>query len=99
MKGNSLNDFINDMYHAFEKEFIYKGRYFIIQNETRGDKSFIRLDEYPLDKSKNYVESEYLSLEIEGDSFEECAKKLLMTKIIDGKNIYELEKDIEVIYG
>ena len=98
MIGKSLNEFLETLTYGYEMEFIYFNRYFIIQGDTNDNQCKIRLDEYSKDDD-TILEYEPISLVVFGKSFEECVKKLVLIPLIDGKTIYELEKDIEVIYG
>lgn len=101
MKGNSLNEFMNDLYAngGPEKEFTYGDRYFILQCEAGADKNkrILRLDACKLQNGDagDYIESFFFG----GATLAECVEAFEKAKIFDGKNIYEVEKDIEVLFG
>lgn len=101
MKGNSLNDFMNDLYDngGPEKEFTYRDQYFIIQCEATADKSnqVLRVDTYKLqvDEAGDFIKTFFFS----GATLAECVEAFEKAKIFDGKTIYEAEKDIEVLFG
>lgn len=97
MKGKTLNEFIDALSYGCEMEFKYKEREFIIQGEVVDGVHTIRLNEYgEKDISDNF---EYMEKIIRGSSFEECAKKLLNDSFIDDKTLFEIEEDIEVLFG
>ena len=97
MVGKSLNEFLESLCHGGEMEFRYKNREFLIQSETIDGVSTIRLDEF----KGNYVKGNFNFIEkiIKGDSFEDCVKKLIASSFIDDKTIFEIEEEIEVIFG
>lgn len=101
MKGNSLNEFMNDLYvnGGPEKEFTYRDQYFIIQCEATADKSnrVLRVDSYKLQDGDagDFIKTYFFS----GGTLAECVEAFEKAKIFDGKTIYEAEKDIEVLFG
>lgn len=101
MKGNSLNEFMNDLYvnGGPEKEFTYHDQYFIIQCEATTDKSnqVLRLDAYRLQNGEagDFIRTFFFN----GKTLAECVEAFEKAKIFDGKTIYEAEKDIEVLFG
>lgn len=97
MKGKTLNEFIDALSYGCEMEFKYKEREFIIQGEVVDNVHTIRLDEYG--KNDNSDNSKCMEKIIRGSSFEECAKILLNDSFIDDKTLFEIEEDIEVLFG
>ena len=95
MKGNTLNEFMDDLYSMGgpEKEFLYNGKRYFLQCETIPNSNFIELAIF-----KCFDNQEYIFKAI-GKNFSECAKQFEQAKIFDGKTIYEAEKDIEVLFG
>lgn len=93
MIGNNLNEFIDDMYHNPEKEIRYcKKRYMIVGyiNETG---ELYTLEVYIVEKECKEL------FKFTSKKRYECVEAFEKAKIFNGKNIYEAEKDIEVIFG
>ncbi|MBP5308960.1 MAG: hypothetical protein J6Z34_07505 [Clostridia bacterium] len=101
MKGNTLNEFINDLYTngGPEKEFILGNKYYIIQADSKDgdDKTYLRLDEYLYEN--NDAGKLLNTIWIGGTTLTECVDAFEKAQIFDGKTIYEVEKDIEVLFG
>ena len=101
MKGNTINEFINDLYTngGPEKEFVLGNKYYIIQAESKAgdEKTYLRLDEYLYenDEAGTYLNTFW----VEGMNLTECVEAFEKAQIFDGKTIYEVEKDIEVLFG
>lgn len=101
MIGNTLNEFIGDLYAngGPEKELKYKDKYFIMQCENSSDKEkvVLRIDVYILqnDEAGDYIQSFLYN----GATLADCVEAFEKAKIFDGKTIYEAEKDIEVLFG
>lgn len=101
MKGNTLKEFMDDLLVCGgpEKEFVYKEKYYIIQGDMlQPDKiSGLRLDIY---KNNDYDAGEFIqTIFFSGKNYSESVEKFSKANIFDNKNIYEVEKDIEVLYG
>ena len=97
MVGKTLNEFIETLCYGGEMEFRYKNREFLIQCETVDGVSTIRLDEFKGSYEKGNFNS--ITKIIKGESFEDCAKKLIANPFIDDKTLFEIEKEIEVLFG
>lgn len=101
MKGNTLNEFMGNLYEngGPEKEFIYQDKYFIMQCDKNADNEnlILRLDEYKLqdEEAGDFVQTFFFR----GLTLTECVKAFEKANIFDGKTIYEAEKEIEVIFG
>lgn len=93
MKGKSLHDFLETLSWGEEMEFSYNGGYYLIQgiSEPDSDKYLVIYD--CNDKGKTIYESSHHS------SFIDCLEEFKDAKILDEKNIYELDDDIIVEYG
>ncbi len=101
MKGNNLNEFMDDLYYngGPEKELIYQDKYYLIQceNSANKDDHILRVDEHILLEGE--VGEHLRAILFHGRSLAESVKQFEQAKIFNGKNIYEAEKDIEVIFG
>ena len=95
MKGNTLNEFMDDLYSMGgpEKEFLYNGKRYFLQCEIIPNSNFIELAIFKCFDNQEYI------FKATGKSFSECAEQFEKAKIFDGKTIYEVEKDIEVLFG
>lgn len=93
MKGNTLNEFMDDLYSMGgpEKEFLYKGKRYFLQCEAVDD--MIEMVIFQC-----FGEQEYI-FRCKGKGFANCVEQFEQAKIFDGKTIYEAEKDIEVLFG
>lgn len=94
MKGHTLNQFIDDLQSTGgpEKEFSYKGKRYFLESANIGDGT-IEMVVFQCFGKEEYI------FRCIGKSFSECAKQFESAKIFDGKTIYEVEQDIEVLYG
>lgn len=94
MKGNTLNEFMDDLHTMGgpEKEFLYQGKRYFLQCEKVDD------NKIEMVVFQCFGEQEYI-FRCKGESFAECVEQFEQAKIFDGKTIYEAEKDIEVLYG
>ena len=95
MKGNTLNEFMDDLYSMGgpEKEFLYKGKRYFLQCEAIPNSNLIELVIFKCFDNQDYI------FKATGKSFSECAEQFEQAKIFEGKTIYEVEKDIEVLFG
>lgn len=93
MKGNTLNEFMDDLYSMGgpEKEFLYKDKRYFLQCEAVDNMIEMVIFEC-------FGEQKYI-YRCKGKDFAECVKQFEKAKIFDGKTIYEAEKDIEVLFG
>ena len=93
MKGNTLNEFMDDLYSMGgpEKEFLYKDKRYFLQCEAVDN--MIEMVVFQC-----FGEQEYI-FRCKGNDFAECVEQFEKAKIFDGKTIYEAEKDIEVLFG
>lgn len=94
MKGNDLNQFIDDLYSMGgpEKEFIYKGNSYFLESANIGNNTIEMV------VFQCFGKGEYI-FRCTGKDFAECARQFEKARIFDGKTIYEVENEIEVVYG
>jgi hypothetical protein len=97
MTGISLSEFMNKIYYGDEVEFKIADTTYFVQG-TQSDNKFYLTVDYWNNTDGSEPLHDYL-LSIECDSASERMKKFEEANIFNGKNIYQVEKDIEVIYG
>lgn len=90
MKGKPIGDFISELYYNAEIEFLYKDERYMISGYIENCKYTLEVFCITQDKS---------IFNVSDDKRERCIEKFEETKIFDGKTIYEVEKDITVLYG
>ena len=93
MKGNDLNEFIDDMYHNPEKEISYCGKRYMVTGYVDETSEFYTLEVYTIEKDCKEL------FKFTSKVRYECVEQFEVAKIFDGKTIYEAEKDIEVLFG
>lgn len=90
MIGNSLNEFINDLYFNPEKEIVYrKKKYLISGYVSNGDYTIEVVD----------IENHNIIFLVSSKDRADCVKRFGETKIFDGNTVYEAEQEIQVLYG
>lgn len=101
MKGNTINNFIDDLLTMGgpEKEFTFREKFFFLETvfdqNRRMDKLY--LGEYDNSDPRNQKLRKIH--EFWGNNFAECVEQFETAKIFDGMTIYEAEQEIEVLYG
>lgn len=96
MKGNTISEFINDLYACGgpEKEFTFRGkRYFL---ETIMVEGTDLLELYVAEIKEN---ADNVVFSFTGKSLHDCVAQFEEAKIFDGKTVYQVEKEIEVLFG
>jgi hypothetical protein len=95
MKGNTLNQFMDDLYSMGgpEKEFLYNGKKYFLQCEAVPNSNMIEMVIFECFGEEKYI------FRCKGECFGDCVEQFEVAKIFDGKTIYEAEKDIEVLFG
>ncbi len=95
MKGNTINQFIDDLLTMGgpEKEFLYKGKRYMLESEFRPDINKIEIYIFECFGEENYI------FRCFGNNFSDCVEQLEKAKIFDNSTLYEAEKYIEVIFG
>ena len=99
MKGNTLKEFIDDLLSVGgpEKEFAFNGRRFFL--ETTFDRQLGQFDMCIQEYLPDAEQTNLHEYHFEGKTETECVHKFEKAKIFDGKNIYEAEQDITVLFG
>lgn len=95
MKGSTLAEFINDLrtMGGPEKEFTFRDkRYFL---ETIRQKETGLLEMYIFEVS----DTDPIIARFFGKDFDECTDQFEEAKIFDGQTIYDVEDEIEVLFG
>ena len=101
MKGNTINEFMSDLRYngGPEKEFVHGDRYYLVQaaGKEGDDKDYLTLDEFVRegDDCGEYLTTYWFG----GKTLTEAVEEFEKAGIFDGKTIYEVEKDIEVLFG
>lgn len=96
MKGNTISEFINDLYACGgpEKEFTFRGkRYFLETIMVKGTDLF---ELYVAEIKEN---ADNVVFSFTGKVLHDCVAQFEEAKIFDGKTIYQVEKEIEVLFG
>lgn len=92
MIGKKLYEFIDALYFNPEMEFTYCGKRYLISGYVESDGVYtLRVDTIEYDSQELFL---YKSI-----SRQECVEKFECAKIFDGKDVYEVEKEITVEYG
>lgn len=99
MKGNTLNEFMNDLltFGGPEKEFVFRGKKFFLETTQIADSH--QLDLSLQEFIDNESQTDINEFHFIGNTLAECVNKFEKAKIFDGMNIYEAENEIEVIFG
>lgn len=104
MKGNTVNEFIDDLLTTGgpEKEFVFKNKFYFLEtlySEEHGQME-LRVAEYDRTDPTNTAKDKYVKTYIyPGKDFAECTAKFENARIFDGRTIYEAESEIEVLFG
>ena len=93
MLGNDLNEFIDDLYHNPEKEISFRGKRYMIAGYINETGELYTLEVYTIEKASKELFKHTSKVRYE------CVEQFEVAKIFDGKTIYEVEKDIEVLFG
>ncbi len=93
MIGNTLKEFMDDLYNNPEKELVYRGKRYAVTGFVDTTGEF-----YTLEVCTIEIESKTL-FAFGSNQRSKCIEAFEKAKIFDGKTIYEAEKDIEVLFG
>lgn len=95
MTGNTLAEFMNDLLSMGgpEKEFVYNNKRYFLESCYHEDKDMIEMYIFEI------KENSKMEISFWEKSFDECVKAFEKAPIFNGKTIYEVEKDITVLYG
>ncbi|MCH3973389.1 MAG: hypothetical protein LKE53_11645 [Oscillospiraceae bacterium] len=95
MKGNSLQEFMDDLLATGgpEKEFVFRKKRYFLETVYYSEKAEneLSVDEIDMPKGKTYS--------FRGKTLRECVEKFENAPIFDGLTIYEAESEIEVLFG
>ena len=96
MKGNTINEFIGDLLSMGgpEKEFIFRSQRYFLETIFNHKENINELVVFECcDKANPYI------YRCKGKNLKDLVNQFEKAKIFDGMNIYEAEKEIEVIFG
>ena len=98
MKGNTLNEFMNDLLTVGgpEKEFSFRGKNFFLETTQS---STLKLDMCIQEFLNNEEQTNINEFHFTGSTLHECVQKFQEAPIFDGLTIYEAETEIEVHFG
>lgn len=92
MKGKTLGQFIDDLYYNAEMEFLFNDKKYIISGWLNEDETYtVALSS--IDENSQELFS------CTSRSRQEVVETFEAAKIFDGRTIYDVEKNITVIYG
>lgn len=99
MKGNTLNEFMNDLLTVGgpEKEFLFRGKRFFL--ETTQDSKTKKLDMCIQEFMNNTEQTNIDEFHFIGNTLAECVQAFEKAPIFDALNIYDAENEIEVLFG
>lgn len=97
MKGISIKDFMNKVYYGDELEFKIGDTTYFIQG-FQSDGAYVLLLDCWNTIDGTEPPHDYL-LELKCNSLEERFLQFEKARIFNGKNIYEVENEISVLYG
>lgn len=96
MKGNTITEFINDLYACGgpEKEFTFRGKRYFLETIMVEETDLLEL--YVAEIKEN---ADDIVFSFTGKTLHDCVAQFEEAKIFDGKTIYQVEKEIEVLFG
>lgn len=101
MQGNTLDDFMNDLFNMGgpEKEFVFRDKFFFLETQYQQQEQTLelRLEEYDNRNTKDKVFLRYHRFP--GQDLASCVEKFEKAPIFDGLTIYQAEQEIEVLFG
>lgn len=97
VNGMSIGSFMDKVYHGDEIEFIFNGTTYFLQGYMKGNKYVLTVD-YWNKTDGTEPKHDYL-FEIECDSPEERMLRFEEAAVFMGKTIYDVEKNVTVLYG
>ena len=92
MKGKTLNQFMDDLYYNAEMEFVLNSKSYIISGWSNKDESYT-IELWSIEENPQELFS-FTSV-----SRQEVVEAFEVAKIFGNKTLYDVEKDITVIYG
>lgn len=97
MNGMNIGDFINKVYQGDEIEFTIGKTTYFVQGNRIDNKYELTVDYW--EKTDGTEPSHDYLFSITCESPQERLQQFEEATIFDGKTIYEVEKDITVLYG
>ena len=90
MIGTKLSEFVDELYYNPEIEFIYDGKRYMISG-------YMVEDCYVLEMCN--INANTILFEVSSASRNDCVTAFENATIFNGQTIYEVEKNIQVLYG
>lgn len=97
MIGMTISEFMNKIYYGDEVEFKLDNTTYFVQGTQKNSKFYLTVDYWNATDGSE-PQHDYL-LYLECNSADERIKKFEEASIFDGKNIYQVESAVEVLYG
>lgn len=96
MKGNTISEFINDLIACGgpEKEFTFRGKRYFLETIAVEGTDLLKLYVVEIKDSTDDVIFTFT-----GKTFQDCVDQFEEAKIFDGKTIFQVEQEIEVLFG
>jgi hypothetical protein len=92
MNGKSLQAFIEGLYYNPEIELVYNSKRYFISGYVNDDGTLYTLEVFCIDENRAIFF-------VENKSREYCVESFKHSCIFDGGTVYDVEKDITVLYG
>ena len=92
MKGKTLNQFMDDLYYNAEMECVLNSKSYIISGWSNKDESYT-IELWSIEENPQELFS------FTSASRQEVVEAFEVAKIFGNKTLYDVEKDITVIYG
>ena len=95
MKGNTISEFINDLYACGgpEKEFTFRGKRYYLETIMVEGTDLLEL--YVVEINDN---ADDVVFSFTGKTLRDCVEQFEEAKIFDGKTIYQVEQEISIVF-
>lgn len=90
MTGKSFQDFMDELYYNPEMEFLYCGERYMLSG-------YVTKNQYTIEVTN--IDTSSTLFKKTGTSRNECVSNFEKAPIFNKKTIYEVEKEIEVLFG
>ena len=90
MTGKSFQDFMDELYYNPEMEFLYCGERYMLSG-------YVTKNQYTIEVTN--IDTSSTLFKKTGTSRNECVSAFEKAPIVNKKTIYEVEKEIEVLFG
>ncbi len=96
MRGNTISEFISDLYTCGgpEKEFTFRGKRYFLETITVEGTDLLELSVVEINDNADDVVFSFT-----GKTLHDCVEQFEEAKIFEGKTIYQVEQEIEVLFG